>query len=65
MAKMCRISQIELPNDIREYVGEQKYKINNIGMSESEVRIYDNYVLKIQPESEETDNEYSIVNWLK
>ena len=64
MAKVCRISQTELPNIIREYVGNQKYEINNIGMSESEVRIYDKYVLKIQPESVETDNEYSIVNWL-
>ena len=61
---MCRISRIELPNAIREYVGNQEYKINNVGMSESEVRIYDKYVLKIQPESVETDNEYSIVNWL-
>lgn len=64
MAKVCRISQTELPNIIWEYVGNQKYEINNIGMSESEVRIYDKYVLKIQPESVETDNEYSIVNWL-
>ena len=50
-----------LPKDILDYVGEQEYKINNTGMSDSEVRIYDEYVLKIQPESKETDNEYSAV----
>jgi len=61
---VCRLSQIELPNDIWEYVGNQKYEINDVGMSESEVRIYDKYVLKIQPENEETDNEYLMVNWL-
>lgn len=61
---MCRASQIVLPDDIKKYVDSQNYVINDIGMSESEVRIYDKYVLKIQPESEETDNEYLIVNWL-
>ena len=29
-------------------------------MSDSEVLIYDNFVLKIRPQSEETNNEYAI-----
>lgn len=61
---MCRASQIVLPDDIKKYVGSQNYVINDVGMSESEVRIYDKYVLKIQPESGETDNEYWMVNGL-
>lgn len=61
---MCRESKEELPLELQSYVEGQEYELNDIGMSESEVRIYDNYVLKIQPKSEETDNEYSIVNWL-
>ena len=61
---MCRIIPTELPGEIREYIGKQEFTINNTGMSDSEVRIYDKYVLKIQPESRETDNEYSAVNRL-
>ena len=61
---MCRVRRTELPDEIREYVGKQVYKINTTGMSDSEVRIYDKYVLKIQPESKETDNEYSAVKRL-
>jgi len=64
MAKVCKQSQIILPDDIQKYIGSQAYQVNNIGMSESEVRIYDKYVLKIQPNSAETDNEYLMVNWL-
>lgn len=53
-----------LPEMIRKFVGTEKYTADKIGESDSEVRIYDNSVLKIQPQSPETDNEYHIVNWL-
>ena len=49
---------------IRKFVGTEKYTADKIGESDSEVRIYDNFVLKIQPQSPETDNEYHIVKWL-
>ena len=55
---------LELPEDIQAIVSTKEYSLNNVGMSESEVRIYDDYVLKIQPQSEETDNEYAITKWL-
>ena len=44
-----------LPEAIRKAVGTEKYTVDKIGESGSEVRIYDNYVLKIQPQSPETD----------
>ena len=47
-----------LPEVIKKAVGTEKYTVDKIGESTSEVRIYDNYVLKIQPQSQETDNEY-------
>ena len=53
-----------LPETIREFVGTEKYTADKIGEYDSEVRIYEKYVLKIQPESPETENEYHIVNWL-
>ncbi len=54
----------ELPSEIEQYVGSESYELNSVGMSGSEVRIYDRYVLKIQPQSPETDNEAAIVRWL-
>ena len=53
-----------LSETIQRAVGVKKYTIDKTGESGSEVRIYDNYVLKIQPRSPETDNEYQIVRWL-
>ena len=46
-----------LPEVIQKAVGTEKYTVDKIGESTSEVRIYDNYVLKIQPQSPETENE--------
>ena len=53
-----------LPSAIRKAVGTEEYKLDKIGESGSEVRIYDRYVLKIRPQSPETDNEYQIAEWL-
>ena len=54
-----------LPEAIQKAVGTEKYTVDKIGESGSEVRIYDHYVLKIQPRSPETDNEYQIAKLLK
>lgn len=53
-----------LPEAIQKAVGTEKYTVDKIGESGSEVRIYDNFVLKIQPQSPETDNEYQVIKWL-
>ena len=50
---------------IQKAVGAEKYTVDKIGESGSEVRIYEHYVLKIQPQSPETDNEYQIAKLLK
>ena len=54
----------KLPENIKNIVGDMNYTVDRIGESDSEVRIYSNYVLKIQPHSPETDNEFKIVEWL-
>ena len=51
----------KIPDKILEIVGNQSSYSNNVGMSDSEVLIYPDYVLKIQAESEETKNEKDIV----
>ena len=53
-----------LPEVIQKAVGTEKYTVDKIGESTSEVRIYDNYVLKIQPQSPETENEYQMIKRL-
>ena len=53
-----------LPEAIQKAVGTEKHTVDKIGESGSEVRVYANYVLKIQPHSPETDNEYQIVRWI-
>ena len=59
------MNNIFLPEEIRDLVGEKKYTVEKIGESGSEVRIYDQFVLKIQPHSIEADNEYAAAAWLK
>lgn len=57
--------RIVLPKEISELVGSQGYSVDHIGMSGSEVRIYRDYVLKIQERNEETENEYLMSKWLQ
>ena len=64
MGAIEKMRNLDLPEDIQAIVGTKEYSLNNVGMSESEVRIYDDYVLKIQPQNEETDNGYAITKWL-
>lgn len=56
--------EYSLPKEIQSIVAKHNYYLNEIGMTDSEVRIYENYVLKIQPRSGETDNEFNILNWV-
>ncbi len=52
------------PKKIRDYVKDSLYTINEVGMSESHVYVFDKYVLKVQPATPETDNEYEVLKWL-
>ena len=54
---------IKLPSKIAILLNEKSYAVDNIGLSASTVRIYDDCVLKIQPFSAETDNEYKLLQF--
>jgi len=54
-----------IPENIKKIVGKDNYLIDNIGMSDSEVIIFNDKVLKIQNESQEAENEYTAMKWLK
>ena len=39
---------IDIPEEICNTVGTQRYTVDHIGESDSEVRMYEHYVLKIR-----------------
>ena len=49
---------------IKQYTDEKKYTTDEVGMSDSQVLLFDDMVLKIQPHSEEADNEATVCGWL-
>ncbi len=56
---------IWLPDEIKCIVRGKPYEENNIGMSDSQVFMFEDMVLKIQAASEEADNEARVSRWLK
>lgn len=55
---------IWLPDSIRSAVRGKVYEQNQVGMSDSQVFVFDDMVLKIQKASEETENEARVCRWL-
>lgn len=54
----------DIPSSIKSIIAGKKYQMDTIGMSASKVMIFRDMVLKIQPEGNETDNEYKMMKWL-
>ncbi len=55
----------DLPDKIKNLLGEEKYTIDNVGMSDSTVILFNDMVLKIQIINDESDNEYHVMKWLQ
>ena len=63
---IARIEEIKnLPEEIRCLVAGQDYEVNDVGMSGSMVLMFEDMVLKIQQETEETKSERMILQWLE
>lgn len=56
---------IIFPKEILKYVENLKYTENRVGMTESVVLTFDEYVLKIEKTYEESNNEIRMLNWLQ
>lgn len=56
---------MQLPAKISNLILEKDYQTDTIGMSDSSVLIFSDKVLKIQPCSEESENEYRMMLWLQ
>lgn len=56
---------MRLPNSIKAAAGDRPYRQDDVGMSGSQVLLFDDMVLKIQPESREAENEWKMMTWLE
>lgn len=55
---------MQLPSTIQDNIGKRPYRLDDVGLSGSQVLLFDDMVLKIQPESDESKNELAIMQWL-
>lgn len=56
---------IQLPFKIRTKIQDQHFQLDSIGLSGSQVYLFQNQILKVQEENEEARNEYRMMEWLK
>lgn len=55
----------QIPNTIQKIIGDEKYNIDDIGMSGSSVYVFEDKVLKVQDTGIESKNEFLMMKWLK
>lgn len=55
---------MRLPNKIETIIADKAYQLDAIGMSDSQVLLFDDMVLKIQQESDEARTERTMMDWL-
>lgn len=58
------MTDLYLPQELKSMIQNQAYSVDNVGMSDSKVLIFEDKVLKIQPETVETQTEHVMMNWL-
>ena len=56
---------LNIPNSIKNKISSQKYEVDNVGMSSSNILLFPDRVLKIQNICEEADNEIQAMQWLE
>ena len=55
----------EIPDSIKKIIEGKKYNIDNIGMSNSKVLIFDEYVLKIDKYNKNFIETVNVMKWLE
>ena len=63
--KMTCQNLYAFPKRIKKFVTEEVFEENTVGMTRSKVLVYQSMVLKIEEESEESNNEYRMLDWLQ
>lgn len=56
---------MNIPASIKRHIGFQKRILDKIGCSEAQVLMFDDMVLKIQPDSNPAGNEHQMTRWLQ
>lgn len=56
---------LDLPSEIKELIGEEKFSLDDVGMSDSTVVLFHDKVLKIQTIHVESEREYHVMEWLQ
>lgn len=56
---------MNIPASIKRHIGFRKGMLDKIGCSEAQVLMFDDLVLKIQPESNAAGNEHQMTRWLQ
>lgn len=54
-----------LPVNLQKHIGDRPYTLNEVGMSDSQVICFEDMVLKVERQREESDNEYRMMRWLQ
>ncbi len=55
---------MNIPKSINEIIKNKSYSIDTVGMSDSQVICFDDMVLKVEKQQEESDNEHMMMRWL-
>ena len=55
----------DIPDNIKNLIYDEMYSIDDVGMSDSTVMVFSDRILKIQPISEEAENEFRVMEWLQ
>ena len=55
----------DIPDNIKNLIHEEMYSIDDVGMSDSTVIVFNDKILKIQTISEEAENEFRVMEWLQ
>lgn len=55
---------MNLPNELKDIIGQRDFFEDSIGKSDSTVLCFDDVVLKIEDKNSESDNEHEMLEWL-
>ena len=58
------MKNLYIPENIKTCIGDRDYQLDEIGMSDSKVLVFEDMVLKIEKKHEESDNEHRMMKWL-
>lgn len=53
-----------IPDKIKQYLPDEGYRLDQIGMSDSSVLLFRDRILKVQKNTKEAENEYRMMEWL-